>query len=184
MPKVAVIVGSIRKDSINKKLATALERLGRPRLEFERVRIDDLPLFNQDDENSPTPAVTRIKDQIAAADAVLFVTPEHNRSIPAAMKNVIDWATRPYGKSSLKGKVAAVIGTSRGNISTASAQFHLKTILGEHFIALLGNPAAYVHFTDGLIDDEGNISDEKTGKFLQTYMDRFADLIVALPRRS
>ena len=104
MPKVAVIVGSIRRDSINKTLAGALEKLGSARLEFERVRIDDLPLFNQDEESNPTPAVTRIKDQIAAADAVLFVTPEHNRSIPAAMKNVIDWATRPSGKSSLQGQ--------------------------------------------------------------------------------
>ncbi len=182
MPKVAVIVGSIRKESINKKLANALERLGSARLQFERVRIDDLPLFNQDEENSPTPAVTRIKEQIAAADAVLFVTPEHNRSIPAAMKNVIDWSTRPSGTSALKGKVAAVIGTSRGKISTAAAQMHLKTILGEHFIALLGNPAAYVNFTDGLIDDEGTVTDEKTRKFLQNYIDRFADLVTANPK--
>jgi chromate reductase len=183
MPKVAVIVGSIRKDSLNKKLAAALEKLGQGKLEFDRVRIDDLPLFNQDNEASPPPEAVRIKEQIAAADAALFVTPEHNRSIPAAMKNAIDWATRPYGKSALKGKTAAIIGTSRGAISTAVAQQHLRTILSGHFIALLGNPEAYIQFKDGLIDDEGNVSDEKTEKFLQTFIDKFAVLIAAVPRK-
>ena len=95
MHKVAVIVGSIRKDSINKKLATALEKLGAGKLEFTRIRIDDLPLFNQDNEASPTPEVVRMKGEIEASDAILFVTPEHNRSIPAAMKNAFDWASRP-----------------------------------------------------------------------------------------
>jgi chromate reductase, NAD(P)H dehydrogenase (quinone) len=183
MPKVAVIVGSIRKDSINKKLAAALQRLGEGKIEFDRVRIDDLPLFNQDDEASPTPEVARIKAQIAAADAVLFVTPEHNRSIPAAMKNAIDWATRPPAQSAFKGKwAAAIIGTSRGRISTAVAQQHLRVIVSGHFDALLGRPEAYVQFTDGLIDDAGNISDEKTQKFLQTFIDRFAELVTAVPR--
>ena len=103
--KVAVIVGSIRRDSINRKLAGALAKLAEGKLDMEILRIDDLPLFNQDDEASPTPPVTRFKDAVKAADAVLFVTPEHNRSIPAAMKNAIDWATRPSGQSALRGKV-------------------------------------------------------------------------------
>lgn len=183
MPKVAVIVGSIRKDSLNKKLAGALEKLGGGKLQFQRVRIDDLPLFNQDDEANPTPAVIRMKGEIESAAAVLFVTPEHNRSIPAAMKNAIDWATRPSGKSALKGKVAAIIGTSRGAVSTAVAQQHLRTILSGHFIALLGSPEAYVQFKDGLIDDEGNVSDEKTEKFLQGFIDKFAELIGALAKK-
>ena len=178
MPKVAVIVGSIRKDSLNKKLAGALEKLGRGKLDFERIRIDDLPLFNQDDESNPTPEVVRIKEQIRAADAVLFVTPEHNRSIPAAMKNAIDWATRPPAESAFKGKwAAAIIGTSRGRISTAVAQQHLRTILSSHFTALLGSPEAYVQFQEGLINDEGNVSDYKTEKFLQSFIDNFAALI-------
>ena len=129
MHKVAVIVGSIRKDSINRKLAAALAKLAEGKLAFEMVRIDDLPLFNQDNETSPTPEVTRIKTQIAAADGVLFVTPEHNRSIPAAMKNAIDWATRPHGTSAFRGKVGAIVGTSRGGIATAIAQKHLRTIV-------------------------------------------------------
>ena len=183
MPKVAVIVGSIRKDSINKMLATALEKLGGSKLQFERVRIDDLPLFNQDNEANPTPEVVRMKTLVEAADAVLFVTPEHNRSIPAAMKNAIDWATRPYGKSALKGKVAAIIGTSRGNIGTAVAQQHLRTILSGHFVALLGNPEAYVVFKDGLIDSDGNVSDETAKKFLQGFVDRFAEFVAAHPRK-
>ena len=131
MHKVAVIVGSIRKDSINKKLATALEKLGAGKLEFQRIRIDDLPLFNQDDEASPPPEVVRMKGEIKAADAVLFVTPEHNRSIPAAMKNAFDWGSRPRGQNAWIGKVAAVIGTSGGSIGTAVAQQHMRTIIAE-----------------------------------------------------
>ena len=109
---------------------------------------------------------------------MLFVTPEHNRSIPAAMKNAIDWATRPSAQSAFKGKwAAAIIGTSRGRISTAVAQQHLRTILSGHFAALLGSPEAYVQFQDGLIDDQGNVSDEKTQKFLQGFIDSFAALV-------
>jgi chromate reductase len=177
MHKVAVIVGSIRKDSINRALAGALAKLAAGKLEFDAVKIDDLPLFNQDNEASPTPAVTRIKTQIAAADGVLFITPEHNRSIPAALKNAIDWATRPYGTSALRGKAGAIIGTSRGGIATAVAQSHLRTIVGSHLVALLGSPEAYVQFKDGLIDDAGNVADEASKKFLQGFIDSFANLI-------
>jgi chromate reductase, NAD(P)H dehydrogenase (quinone) len=178
LANVAVVVGSIRKDSINKQLATALETLGAGKLQFERLRIDDLPLFNQDNEGSPTPEVTRFKAQVRAADAVLFVTPEHNRSIPAALKNAIDWATRPPAESAFKGKrAAAIIGTSRGRISTAVAQQHLRTILAGHFDALLGRPEAYIQFQDGLIDDQGNVSDEKTKALLQRFIDNFAALV-------
>ena len=182
MHKVAVIVGSIRKDSINKKLATALEKLGAGKLEFQRIRIDDLPLFNQDNEASPPPEVVRMKGEIKAADAVLFVTPEHNRSIPAAMKNAFDWGSRPRGQNAWIGKVAAVIGTSGGSIGTAVAQQHLRTIIASHFIATLGSPEAYVVFSEGLIDDEGNVTKEETRKFLQGFVDKFARLIDALKK--
>jgi len=177
MRKVAVIVGSIRKDSINKKLAGALEKLAAGKLQFDRVRIDDLPLFNQDDEKEPTPAVTRMKGELRAADAVLLVTPEHNRSIPAAMKNAIDWATRPHGDDAFRGKAAAIIGTSRGSIGTAVAQSHLRTIIVSHVSALLGSPEAYVVFKDGLVDDDGNVTDETSRKFLQGFIDNFAALV-------
>ena len=177
MRKVAVIVGSIRKDSFNKKLAAALAKLAEGKLAFDMVRIDDLPLFNQDNEASPPPAVTRMKTQIAASDGVLFVTPEHNRSIPAALKNAIDWATRPHGTSAFKGKPGAIIGTSRGGIATAVAQSHLRTIVGSHLVALLGSPEAYVQFKDGLIDEAGNVADEASKKFLLGFIDSFANLI-------
>ena len=180
MRKVAVIVGSIRKNSINKKLADAIEKLGAEKLAFEGVRIDDLPLFNQDRESDPIPEVLRVREQIAAADALLFVTPEHNRSIPAAMKNVIDWASRPSGQSKLKGKVCAIIGASRGSIRTAVAQGHLRTILAGHASALLGRPEAYIQFKDGLIEDDGNVTDESTRKILQSFVGEFTKLVEAL----
>ena len=179
MQNVAVIVGSIRKDSINKKLAGALAKLAEGKFAFETVRIDDLPLFNQDNETTPPPEVTRIKTQIAAADAVLFVTPEHNRSIPAAMKNAIDWATRPHGTSAFKGKPGAIIGTSRGAISTAVAQSHLRVILAAHLSAILGAPEAYVQFKDGLIGEDGAIGDETARKFLQGFVVNFVRLVEA-----
>ena len=124
------------------------------------MQIDDLPLFNQDNEANPPPAVTRVKEQIAAADGVLFVTPEHNRSIPAALKNAIDWASRPPKDSAFKGKVGAIIGTSRGRLSTAVAQSHLRTIAGCQLDALLTLPEAYINFTDTLIDVDANVTDE------------------------
>jgi chromate reductase len=182
MHKIAVIVGSIRKDSINKKLADALAKLAEGKLQMDRIRIDDLPLFNQDNESSPTPAVTRLKQAIAASDGILFVTPEHNRSIPAALKNAIDWATRPSGTSALKGKPGAIIGTSKGGISTAVAQQHLKTIVTGHLSSLLGSPEAYINFKDGLIDEAGNVTDESTRKFLQTFVDSFARLVGAMAK--
>ena len=180
MRKVAVIVGSIRKDSINKKLADALEKLGAEKLGFERVRIDDLPLFNQDHESDPIPAVLRVREQIAAADGVLFVTPEHNRSIPAAMKNAIDWASRPSGQSKFKGKVCAITGASRGSIRTAVAQGHLRTILAGHVSALLGRPEAYIQFKDDLIDGDGNVAEEATRKILHTFIEEFVRLVEAM----
>ena len=181
MHKVAVIVGSIRKDSINRKLAEALAKLAAGKLAFEMIRIDDLPLFNQDEEQSPPPEVIRMKEAIKATDGVLFVTPEHNRSIPAAMKNAIDWATRPSGTSALRGKVGAIIGASKGNISTAVAQQHLRTIAGSHLFAMLGTDA-FVKYHDGLIDDEGNVTDEATRKFLQTFVNNFSRLVEAVAK--
>jgi chromate reductase len=177
MRKVAVIVGSIRKDSINKALARALAKLAEGKLTFDTVQIDDLPLFNMDNENNPTPAVTRMKNQIRAADGLLFVTPEHNRSIPAALKNAIDWASRPPKDSPFIGKVGAIIGTSRGRISTAVAQSHLRTIMGSHLDAVLGVPEAYIQFTDTLIDVDGNVTDEIAKKLMTRFIDGFVKLV-------
>lgn len=172
--KVAIIVGSIRKDSINLKLAKALETLVPAGFECEFVRIDDLPVYNQDLDQSPPEPVVRVKAQIAAANALLFVTPEHNRSLPAALKNVLDWVSRPYGKNLWAGKPAGIAGASIGAIGTAVAQAHLRSVLGYLDVPTLGQPEVYIHFTQGLIDEHGNISNEPTKRFLQTFMDRYA----------
>lgn len=180
MHTVAVIVGSIRKDSFNRKLAQALEKLAEGKLRFTWPRIDDLPLLNQDDTSEPPPEVQRFKREVEAADAVLFVTPEHNRSIPAALKNAFDWGSRPYGKNSWRRKSAAIIGTSKGAISSAVAQQHMRNIVLGHVSALLGYPEAYIQFRDGLIDDDNAVTDEKTRAFLQTFIDNFATLVEAM----
>lgn len=182
MHKVAVIVGSIRKDSINRKYARALMKLAEWKLDCELLKIDDLPLFNQDNEANPPPEVVRMKTAIAAADAVLFVTPEHNRSIPAAMKNAIDWATRPHGTSAFKGKVGAVTGTSKGSISTAVAQQHILTIIHTHVTAILGGPELYLNFKDELFDADSNVTNDQTQKFLQTFVDNLAKLTAAMAK--
>jgi chromate reductase, NAD(P)H dehydrogenase (quinone) len=126
---IAVIVGSNRRESINRKLAQALGGLVPAQLAFNFVQIDDLPLYNQDHENDPPASVVRFKAEIAAADGLLFVTPEHSRSIPAVLKNAIDWGARPWGHNSWTDKVAAITGTSPGAIGTAVAQQHLRQIL-------------------------------------------------------
>lgn len=169
----AIIVGSLRKDSTNLKLAKALAKLGKDKFNAKFVEISDLPLFNQDLEaNVPAP-VTRMKKEIEGADAVLFVTPEYNRSMPAPLKNAIDWASRPYGKNSFAGKPAAIIGTSPGAIGTACAQHNLRPTLAYLDVILMSQPEAYVQFKDGLIDGEGNINNDGTQKFLQTYVEKF-----------
>src|SRR5438105_1282255 len=129
--KLAVIVGSTRRESLNRRLATALAKLGGARFAATFPRIDDLPLFNQDLEAAFPENATRLKAEIEAADAVLVVTPEHNRSIPAALKNAIDWGARPYGKNSWAGKPVAITGTSPGALGSAIAQQHLRQILGD-----------------------------------------------------
>lgn len=177
MSKIAVIVGSIRRDSINRKLAEALAKLAKPKAEFAILKIDDLPLFSQDLELSPPASVTRLKSEIEAADGVLIVTPEYNRSIPGVLKNAIDWASRPYGKNSFNGKPTAGIGTSMGSVGTAAAQQHLRSILAYLNVELMGQPEGYIAYKQGLVDDAGNITDDGTRKFLQGYVDAFADWI-------
>ncbi len=174
MSRIAVIVGSIRRNSINRKLADALAQLAKPKDEYTYSRIDDLPLFSQDLEPSPPASVTRLKGEIEAADGVLIVTPEYNRSIPGVLKNAIDWASRPYGKNSFDGKPTAAIGTSMGSVGTAAAQQHLRSILGYLNVILMGQPEGYIAFKQGLIDADAKITDEGTRKFLQGYVDAFS----------
>lgn len=179
LPNIAVIVGSNRRESTNRKLAHALVRLGGGKFNPTFVRIDDLPMYNQDNEGDPPPEVIRFKNEIARADGVLFVTPEHDRSIPAALKNAIDWGARPYGKNSWSGKPAFITGTSPGAIGSALAQQHLRSVIISLGMILLGGDA-YVTFKPNLIDEHGNIADDETKKFLQDFVDRFALLVSRL----
>lgn len=175
MTKIAVVVGSLRKESFNLKLARALEKLSAGKLEFSFVKIGDLPLFNQDlESNVPAPVIT-LKQEIESADGVLFVTPEYNRSIPGVLKNAIDWASRPYGKSSWAGKPAAICGTSPGAVGAAVAQNHLRSICAGFLdMKLMGQPEVYFSFKEGIIDETSNVTDEKTKVFLQGFVDKFA----------
>jgi chromate reductase len=176
LPQIAVIVGSNRRDSINRKLALALIKLGAGKFDAKLVRIDDLPMYNQDNEGSLPPEVVRYKDELARADGVLIVTPEHNRSIPTVLKNAIDWGARPWGKSSWPGKPGFITGTSPGALGTALVQANLRTVMLGLGMTLLGGES-YVQFKPNLIDDHGDVTDESTRKFLQDFVDRFATLV-------
>ena len=171
--KLGVIVGSNRRESINRKLAQALAKLGGEAFDAKFIQIDDLPMYNQDNEQ-PVPApVARFKAEVEASDALLFVTPEHNRSIPAVFKNAIDWGARPWGKTSWPGKPAAIIGTSGGAISTAIAQQHLRAVLGNCGLHVMGGEA-YIAFKPDLIDAQGKVTDDNVRTFLKSFIDQFA----------
>ena len=176
-PKVAVLVGSLREGSYNKQLAKAIGQLAGDRLSLQMVRIDDLPLYNQDFDADYPANCKRLKQDIESADAVLVVTPEYNRSMPGVLKNAIDIGSRPYGDSAFGGKPAAVIGASIGQIGTAVAQQHLRNSLAFLDMHVLGQPEAFIHFKDELIGADGTIHNEGTQKFLQGYVDRFLKLI-------
>lgn len=174
--QIAVVVGSLRRESINRKFADALVRLAPAEFSFKQVEIGDLPLYNQDNEGNPPESVQRLKAEIKAAHGVLFVTPEYNRSIPGVLKNALDHASRPYGKSAWAGKPAGVIGVSPGAAGTAMAQQHLRNVLAYLDMPTLGQPEAFVQNKEGLYDDAGNIG-EASRKFLQGWMDRYVDWV-------
>ena len=170
--QIAVIVGSLRRDSFNRKLATAIVKLAPSDFSFTQLRIGDLPPYNQDDDANQSAPVKRLKAEITAAQGLLFVTPEYNRSVPGVLKNAIDHASRPYGQSAFAGKPAGVLGASVGAIGTALAQQHLRNILAYLDVPTLGQPEAFVQAKEGLFDDAGNISDDSK-KFLQTWIDSY-----------
>ncbi|MGX5734675.1 NADPH-dependent FMN reductase [Bosea thiooxidans] len=173
--KLAIVVGSIRRESINRKLAEALAKLGSDAFEPFFVRIDDLPLFNQDLEADRPEPTLRLKREIEAADAILIVTPEHNRSIPTALKNAIDWASRPYGKNSWAGKPVAVTGTSGGAIGTAVAQNELRMIMTNLAGVVVGGQV-FITYSEGVIDASHEITNEGTRNFLKGFLDNFAKI--------
>ncbi|MGW4965579.1 NADPH-dependent FMN reductase [Nonomuraea sp. NPDC004186] len=170
---VGYIVGSLSQKSINRTLALALSRLAPPELRLTEIPIGELPLYSYDYDPDYPAVAQEFKDAIKASDALLFVTPEYNRSVPGALKNAIDWATRPYGSNVLNGKPSAIIGASPGQISTAVAQQHLKTILSFTNSPVLGQPEAYIQFAKGLINDEGDIQVPSVAEFLTGYMQAF-----------
>lgn len=177
--RIAVLVGSLRADSLNRKLALALAGLAPQDVRFEHIRIDDLPLYNQDHENDPPESVKRMKAAIASAQGVLFVTPEYNRSIPGVLKNAIDHGSRPYGQSVWAGKPAGVVGISVGAIGTALAQQHLRNILAYLDMPTLGQPEAFIQNKEGLFDGQGHIGVDATRQFLQGWVDRYLAWVAA-----
>jgi chromate reductase len=170
--RIVVVVGSLRRESFNRRLAGAVAKLAPAEFSFEQLRINDLPLYNQDDDAAPAAAVVRIKGQIAAAQGLLFVTREYNRSMPGVLKNAIDHASRPYGQSAWKGKPAGVLGVSPGAVGTAVAQQHLRNVLAYLDVPTLGQPEVFIQMKEGLFDAAGNIG-EGSRKFLQDWIDHF-----------
>ena len=177
MNTVAVLVGSLRRDSLNRQFAEAIGRLAADRLAFRFVEIGDLPLYNDDLWQDPPAAVLRMKREVEGADAVLFVTPEYNRSYSPAIKNAIDWGTRPWGQNSWEAKPSAVVGTSPGAIGTTAAQNHLKGILTVVDTVLMGQPEVYYSYNPEHFDADGNVIDEATKTFLNRWIDRFTGWI-------
>jgi len=170
---IAVIIGSLRRDSINRMLAAAIMKLAPPEFSFKQLEIGDLPLYNQDNDANQAAPVIRLKNEIRAATGLLFVTPEYNRSVPGVLKNALDNASRPYGQSAWAGKPAGVIGASIGTIGSALAQQHLRNILAYLDVPTLGQPEAFIQVKDGFFDAAGNFASAGTVKYLQEWMDRY-----------
>ncbi len=184
--EVGYFVGSLAKNSLNRKLAQALVKLAPSELRLREISFKELPLYSYDyDENYP-PVARQFKEAISSADAVLFVTPEYNRSIPGALKNGIDWASRPYGTNAFTKKPSAIIGTSPGKIGTAVAQQHLRSVLAFCNSPLMNAVEAYIQFTPDLIADDGRVSEPSTEEFLRGFMTEFHAFIervyTVLPR--
>jgi chromate reductase len=170
--QIAVIVGSLRRDSFNRKMANAIVKLAPPDFSFQQLQIGDLPLYNQDDDATPAESVKRLKREITASRGLLFVTPEYNRSIPGVLKNAIDHASRPYGQSAWAGKPAGVLGVSVGATGTSMSQQHLRNVLAYLNVFTLGQPEAFIQAKEGLFDEAGDIG-PNSKKFLQNWMDQY-----------
>lgn len=171
--RIAVVVGSLRRESFNRLLASAIAKLAPAEFSFQQLEIDALPLYNQDDDGKPADIVKHLKSEISAADGLLFVTPEYNRSIPGVLKNAIDHASRPYGQNAWAGKPAGVLGASVGATGTALAQQHLRNVLAYLDVPTLGQPEAFIQVKEGLFDERGNLANASTTKFLQGWTDRY-----------
>ncbi len=171
-----MIAGSLRKDSFNQKLARALVKLAPSEFSFQHVRIGDLPLYNQDEDDHPAESVNRLKTEIRLSQGLLFVTPEYNRSIPGVLKNALDHASRPYGQSVWAGKPAGILGVSIGPLGTALAQQHLRSILACLNVPTLAQPEAYIQFNETLFNDMGDLG-SGSKQFLQNWMNQYVSWI-------
>ncbi|WP_027068730.1 NADPH-dependent FMN reductase [Novilysobacter defluvii] len=169
---IALVIGSLRKESFNRKLAEAMIRLAPDGWDFDEVRIGDLPLYDQDDDGNEAEPVRRLKQQVRASDGVLLFTPEYNRSIPGVLKNALDCGSRPYGDSAWQGKPAGIVSVSIGAPGGAMAQQHLRNVLAYLDMPTLNQPEAYIQHKDGLYDADGNIG-EASRDFLQGWMDAY-----------
>lgn len=176
--KIAVIVGSLRKESLNLKTAKALIPLAPESLSLELLSIQGLPMFNEDLEANPPQEWIILREQIRAADGLLFLTPEYNRSVPGVLKNAIDVGSRPYGKNSWNGKPAGVISVSTGNISGFGANHHLRQSLVFLNVKTMAQPEAYIGGAAALFDEKGNLINDSTKKFLKKFMEAFEKWVV------
>lgn len=175
-PVIAVIVGSLRRESMNKAFARALVKLGPAAWRFLPVEIGDLPLYNQDDDDAPAASVKRLREQIKGASGVIFVTPEYNRSMPGVLKNALDQGSRPYGQSVWGGKPAGVLGVSPGAMGTAMAQQHLRNVLSYLDMPTMGQPELYLQMREGLIGADGEIG-PGSRSHVQGWMDRYVSWV-------
>ena len=173
--RIAVIVGSLRKESLNRQLADALPGLA-PEVEFTQLRIDDLPPYNQDDDGAPAESVKRLKSEILAATGLIFVTPEYNRSMPGVLKNAIDHASRPYGQSAWKGKPAGVLGVSIGAAGTGMAQQHLRNVLAYLDVPTLGQPEVFIQAKEGVFTGPGTLGGS-TAAFMQGWLKTYLEFV-------
>ncbi len=179
--KIAVLVGSLRKESFCKKMAKTLKKLAPASFEMEEVEIGELAIYNQDfdDEGNPPAPWTAFRELMKKFDAVLFITPEYNRSVPAVLKNALDVGSRPYGESIWDGKPGAVVSVSPGALSAFGANHHLRQSLVFLNIPTMQQPEAYIGNAASLFDDNGALVNERTGEFLQKFMNSFAAWVEA-----
>lgn len=183
LPKVAVIVGSLSRNSANRAFATALGKAAAHKLDFHFVELGELPLYNHDYDADYPAAGRRFKKDIESADAVLFVTPEYNRTFSAVIKNAIEWGSRPWGQNSWAGRPGAVIGVTPGAVGTSAAQSQLRAVVPVLDIALLAQPELYINIRPGQIDENGEIVDDALKALVDGWVERFSDWIARLQQR-
>ncbi|MEA5001044.1 MAG: NAD(P)H-dependent oxidoreductase [Endomicrobiaceae bacterium] len=175
--KIAVIIGSLRKESFNRKTAKALIQLAPDSLKLEIVEINELSLYNEDIENTPPKAWISFREKLKTFDGVIFVTPEYNRSVPAVIKNAIDIASRPYGQNVWDGKPGAVISVSQGNLGGFGANHHLRQSLVFLNVPVMQQPEAYIGSAAGLFDNDGSLINESAKNFMKKFIDAFAQWV-------